>query len=41
MIAVRSTHFADNLRGEGLDLAVLDEAAYMDPRVWPESFGRC
>ena len=36
MIAVRSTHYPDNLRGEGLDLAVLDEAAYMEPRVWPE-----
>lgn len=36
MIAVRSTHHPDNLRGEGLDLAVLDEAAFMAPRVWPE-----
>lgn len=36
MIAVRSAHHPDNLRGEGLDLAVLDEAAFMDPRVWPE-----
>ena len=36
MIAVRSTHHPDSLRGEGLDLAVLDEAAFMDPRVWPE-----
>ena len=36
MMAVRSTHLPDNLRGEGLDLAVLDEAAYMEPRVWPE-----
>ena len=36
MIAVRSTHYPDNLRGEGLDLAVLDEAAFMEPRVWPE-----
>ena len=27
MVAIRSTHYADNLRGEGLDLAVLDEAA--------------
>ena len=36
MIAVRSTHHPDNLRGEGLDLAVLDEAAFMEPRVWPE-----
>lgn len=36
MIAVRSTHYPDNLRGEGLDLAILDEAAFMDPRVWSE-----
>lgn len=36
MIAVRSTHNPDNLRGEGLDLAVLDEAAYMDDRVFPQ-----
>ena len=36
MIAVRSTHYPDNLRGEGLDLVVLDEAAFMDPRVWSE-----
>lgn len=36
MIAVRSAHYPDNLRGEGLDLAVLDEAAFMGPRVWPE-----
>jgi len=36
MIAVRSAHYPDSLRGEGLDLAVLDEAAFMEPRVWPE-----
>ncbi len=36
MIAVRSAHHPDNLRGEGLDLAVLDEAAYMQARVWQE-----
>lgn len=36
MIAVRSAHHPDNLRGEGLDLAVLDEAAFMEKRVWPE-----
>ncbi len=36
MIAVRSAHYPDSLRGEGLDLAVLDEAAFMDARVWPE-----
>ena len=36
MIAVRSAHHPDNLRGEGLDLAVLDEAAYMQARIWHE-----
>lgn len=36
MLAVRSTFHADYLRGAGLDLAVLDEAAYMDAAVWPE-----
>ncbi len=36
MIAARSAHQPDNLRGEGLDLAILDEAAYMERRVWQE-----
>ncbi len=36
MVAVRSAHEPDNLRGEGLDLAVLDEAAFMDGRVWQQ-----
>lgn len=36
MIAIRSAHHPDNLRGEGLDLAVLDEAAFMGPTVWPQ-----
>lgn len=36
MIAVRSAHHPDSLRGEGLDLAVLDEAAFMEPRVWSQ-----
>ena len=36
MIAVRSSHDPDFLRGDGLDLAVLDEAAFMEARVWPE-----
>lgn len=35
-LAIRSTHNADNLRGAGLDLAVLDEAAFMAANVWPE-----
>ncbi len=29
MIALRSAHNPDNLRGEGLDLVLLDEAAFM------------
>ena len=36
MIAARSAHEPDSLRGEGLDLAVLDEAAFMEARVWHE-----
>ena len=36
MIAVRSAYHPDRLRGEGLDLVVLDEAAYMEARVWSE-----
>lgn len=35
-IAIRSTHDPDNLRGAGLDFAVLDEAAFMQPSVWPQ-----
>ncbi|MGQ9850812.1 MAG: terminase large subunit domain-containing protein [Aggregatilineaceae bacterium] len=34
VIAVRSGHNPDALRGAGLDLAVLDEAAYLHPAVW-------
>jgi hypothetical protein len=36
MLAIRSTFYADHLRGAGLDLVVMDEAAYMDAAVWPE-----
>ena len=36
MIAVHSAWHPNNLRGEGLDFAVLDEAAFMDPRLWIE-----
>ena len=36
MIAVRSSHQPDFLRGEGLDLAILDEAAFMEARIWQE-----
>lgn len=35
LLAIRSTHHADRLRGAGLDFAVLDEAAFMDDQVWP------
>lgn len=35
-IFIRSTHNPDNLRGDGLDLAVMDEAAFIDPRVKDE-----
>jgi len=35
VIGVRSGHDPDALRGVGLDLAVLDEAAYLHPGVWP------
>ncbi len=36
MMAVRSSHQPDHLRGEGLNLAILDEAAFMEPRIWQE-----
>lgn len=35
-ISIRSTHTPDNLRGAGLDYAILDEAAFMDAAVWSE-----
>lgn len=35
-IAVRSAHQPHYLRGAGLDYVVLDEAAFMEPSVWPE-----
>ena len=34
MIALRSAHNPDNLRGDGLDLVLLDEAAFMDRAIW-------
>lgn len=34
VIQVRSSHEPDALRGAGLDLAVLDEAAFMPEEVW-------
>ncbi len=34
VIRVRSGHDPDALRGSGLDLAILDEAAYLDAAVW-------
>ena len=36
MIAVRSAFAPDYLRGDGLDLAVFDEAAFMRPEIWTE-----
>ena len=34
MIAIRSAHIPDKLRGEGLDFVVLDEAAQMPAHIW-------
>ena len=34
MIAIRSAHNPDKLRGDGLDFAVLDEAARMPSHIW-------
>src|SRR5262245_56082591 len=36
VLEIRSTFYADHLRGAGLDFVVLDEAAFMEPHVWPE-----
>jgi len=36
LMAARSAHMADWLRGAGLDYVVLDEAAYMSDEVWPQ-----
>jgi len=33
-IAIKSADAPESLRGEGLDLLVLDEAAYILPDVW-------
>lgn len=35
-ITIRSAHAPDFLRGAGLHFAVLDEAAFMPPDLWPE-----
>lgn len=35
-VAIRSTHVPDLLRGAGLDFVVLDEAAFMEARVWSD-----
>jgi hypothetical protein len=35
-ITIRSAHAPDYLRGAGLHFAVLDEAAFMPPELWPE-----
>ena len=34
VIAIRTTHNPDKLRGPGIDFAVLDEAAFMPARIW-------
>ena len=36
LVAVRSSEVFDNLRGEGLDLVVLDECAFQKSEVWTE-----
>src|SRR5262245_2174974 len=36
-ITVKSADAPESLRGEGLDLAVLDEAAYVDEMVWTDA----
>jgi hypothetical protein len=36
LLAIRSAFYPDHLRGAGLDFAVLDEAAFMLPSIWPE-----
>ncbi len=36
LVAVRSSEVFDNLRGEGLDLVVLDECAFQKQEVWTE-----
>jgi hypothetical protein len=35
-ITIRSGHKPDHLRGAGLDLVVLDEAAFLPATLWPE-----
>ena len=34
MIAIRSAHKPDKLRGDGLDFAIIDEAAFMPATIW-------
>lgn len=36
-VQVRSADEPDSLRGEGLDLCILDEASYMQERAWQEA----
>jgi phage terminase large subunit-like protein len=36
-VRVRSADNPDSLRGEGLDFAVMDEAAFMKPEAWTEA----
>lgn len=35
-VSIKSTHTPDNLRGAGLDLAILDECAFMSADVWAQ-----
>ncbi len=36
-ITVRSADNPNSLRGEGLDFVIVDEAAFVDPDVWPQA----
>jgi phage FluMu gp28-like protein len=36
-VAVRSADNPNSLRGEGLDFVIIDEAAFVDPDVWPSA----
>ena len=36
-VVIKSADNPDSLRGEGLDFAVMDEAAFIKPEAWPEA----
>lgn len=36
-VSIRSADNPNSLRGEGLDFVVMDEAAFIDPDVWPQA----